>query len=878
METSIMRFKHGLTFSLIGLLLVGLASPGIADISNTAMLFLRIAPGARAAGMGEAFVAVADDATAAHYNPAGLGAAPLADTWLEMSPPADYRPIRQMAAQRKGKRGGHEAYDLWVLADKGLIRYDGKRWNTAEVFGTRTNDKARNILSSYFNIDDNAQLDAVLRQVAQVNFGVGYDELNTDLQNVLNNLPSEYDKSEMLTTEFDSLKTAYMECRIDRDRLHRLVSEIQNSYRDSAFSKSEVERIDILAERARTRFLPEELTVPYSAGMVGKVNTIAASGKVLMVGTDKGLLHFSGRHWRLFTVKDGLPSEKITRLYSVGSTFLIGTDNGLAIFNGNAIDTLAAEEPLPAGPIEAVTADNLKDIYVVMNHDLYHYDGKTWRNSFEYTVQSETTPEELAARFSIFGSSTEKKYYVEKLTTAISKGMLVNSKPPVADTYSGPVMTFEPGQKVEVPYTAGFKSRVDDMYVRPGGEVILATEHGVLRFTGNGWHTPGYREVTVEEGQTLDDFVARRKGLSEDQQRAYAQTLRLLNDLETTGLQPGSKIKVYANPAAAPAHAIGSLNGVYLVATDAGLLQFDGREWSRAQIENLGNERTTGIVGSADGLWYVTPSKILVHTKGRTELSVMHVNWLPALANDLYFDYGAFITNLKGVGTIGLSFTYISYGDIVRVDEFQKVLGVFASYEFAGAVSYGTSLSNKLKGGLSVKVAYSRLSDQGAGKEQGQGTATVFALDAGLLYHATPRLNFGMAITNVGPKVSYIDAAQSDDLPRNLSVGFAYKLLQSEYNSLLVTAEANKILVGLNDGFSQEMKELIYNMGMEFTYANMFAARLGYIYDQEGQIKAFTVGAGLRLFDLAKADFSYIPSQNDIALANTLRMSLTVTP
>ena len=164
------------------------------------------------------------------------------------------------------------------------------------------------------------------------------------------------------------------------------------------------------------------------------------------------------------------------------------------------------------------------------------------------------------------------------------------------------------------------------------------------------------------------------------------------------------------------------------------------------------------------------------------------------------------------------------------------------------------------------------------GKEQGQGTATVFALDAGLLYHATPRLNFGVAITNVGPKVSYIDAAQSDDLPRNLSVGFAYKLLQSEYNSLLVTAEANKILVGLNDGFSQEMKELIYNMGMEFTYANMFAARLGYIYDQEGQIKAFTVGAGLRLFDVAKADFSYIPSQNDIALANTLRMSLTITP
>lgn len=42
-------------------------------VSEAAVLWLLISPGSRPAGMGEAFVAVADDATASWWNPAGLG-------------------------------------------------------------------------------------------------------------------------------------------------------------------------------------------------------------------------------------------------------------------------------------------------------------------------------------------------------------------------------------------------------------------------------------------------------------------------------------------------------------------------------------------------------------------------------------------------------------------------------------------------------------------------------------------------------------------------------------------------------------------------------------------------------------------------------------
>ena len=60
---------------LAALLLTGaLAGRAFASGKGTAAgAFLRLAPGARGAAMGEALSGVADDAYAAWYNPAGLG-------------------------------------------------------------------------------------------------------------------------------------------------------------------------------------------------------------------------------------------------------------------------------------------------------------------------------------------------------------------------------------------------------------------------------------------------------------------------------------------------------------------------------------------------------------------------------------------------------------------------------------------------------------------------------------------------------------------------------------------------------------------------------------------------------------------------------------
>jgi hypothetical protein len=63
-----MRLRNGLILAAI---LVGIALGGMTKIGTTAAPMLKVGIG-RATGMGDAFVAVADDASSAYWNPAGL--------------------------------------------------------------------------------------------------------------------------------------------------------------------------------------------------------------------------------------------------------------------------------------------------------------------------------------------------------------------------------------------------------------------------------------------------------------------------------------------------------------------------------------------------------------------------------------------------------------------------------------------------------------------------------------------------------------------------------------------------------------------------------------------------------------------------------------
>jgi len=130
------------------------------------------------------------------------------------------------------------------------------------------------------------------------------------------------------------------------------------------------------------------------------------------------------------------------------------------------------------------------------------------------------------------------------------------------------------------------------------------------------------------------------------------------------------------------------------------------------------------------------------------------------LANDIYYEFFGFVQNVEGWGTIGVNLTYLTYGKIIRTTETVLKKATLRPMMSPLRLSYGIPLTSSLSGGISAKVIYSHLSELGAAAEKGSGTSTGLALDLGLLYRIDPRMTLGLALTNLGPDISYIDVSQ----------------------------------------------------------------------------------------------------------------------
>ena len=904
-----------------------------ADISNAAVLYLRIAPGARAAGMGEAYVALSDDATSTHWNPAGLGSYPLANSWVEAKIPARLQPVSSIAAIKTGSGSDYRAFEVWALTPLGLARFNNKDWYLDEKFTTKTSQTVEEIVSSYFHVEDEERLSDMIEKVAGANNLQSYDFLSELAARTLQAVPDYVDSTDRsrLEKSLDSLLAAYELCRINWSKIDKIEDALSEGLGDSALSEVELDRITIAVEKSRTRFIPEELTIPYSVNYQGSLTALASSGEHLLVGTNYGLSVYNGKRWRTFTMADGLPSDTILCLTNLDDEALIGTAQGPARYAGIRLGEIGGLIQLTPGPVTAIGARSMNKIWMILDGQLYFFDGQIWSSSFPYKVQTDETPEAIAARFSIYGTERENQSFLDHYmeanaatngwgTTEViqvemeSKPVrdeipedlmnmlnevpadslqetdslltedttaVVQEDPVVAETLPDLVTAtsvLEPGMIVQIPFPSEIRGEVYDIYVGRDYNVWIGTEYGLLYFDGSGWQLPGYRQYRVKPEDTFDDIVMAKHHHDDTARQAYADQLRVINDLESETVEVGNLIKIYRNPNAMPVHSIVRSGKRLYLSTSAGLVEFDGVYWARAAVPGMSHSRAVDARTIGDELWLATEDKIVIKASAQSQMTLMHVKWLPELADDVYYEFLSFVSGTESWGTFGGNITFITYGSMMRTSETGESQGEFSSYDIAATGSYGAALGSRLKIGLSAKVMYSKLSDIGTGKEQGRGTSTGFAIDVGALYDISKRLTFGTALTNMGPKMAYIDAAQADDLPRNLAVGFAYKLLESDYYDLLVTSEANKIMVGLDDGLSSELQQLIINSGAEFLYANMFALRAGYIYDEEGAVKTMTLGVGLSIVDRYKFDFSYIPSGSNDALKNTLRMSLSVTP
>jgi len=338
-------------------------------------------------------------------------------------------------------------------------------------------------------------------------------------------------------------------------------------------------------------------------------------------------------------------------------------------------------------------------------------------------------------------------------------------------------------------------------------------------------------------------------------------------------------------------------------------------------------ESGTGLADNSSAIFW-NPAGVAFLTG--TEIGITHSNWLPQFNLDLFYDYLTYRQYFEEIdGSVLASFTYMNYGEFNRTDENgPDVLDVFRSYDFAITAGFATKLSSDWGLGFNARLIHSQLADKPTGEEKGEGIATSVSFDIGAMWRPETlvlpftdediggKLSIGLNLSNMGPKITYIDQAQADPIPTNFRLGFAYQVFNDEFNSLIYTLDFSKLLISRqstkiqitpdstetrtvsdewyqalftswgDEPFSNELRDIVTSMGLEYWYGQpgdfLFALRAGYFYEdpREGNRKFVTFGAGLR-YDLYGFDFSYITTSvfkdgENHPLNNTLRFTVSI--
>ncbi len=909
---------------ILSLAMLFITPIGQADVSRSGVLFLRIAAGARAAGMGEAFVAISDDATATHWNPAGLGLYPLTSSWLEYPLPSQFT-LKSIALLRNDvPEINYKRYDVWAISDLDLFRLRRSNWLNYEEYPISAGESLESILRKYTQTTDNARIEAMKQVTAEFNQLVSRDSLVILKERIL---AAKGAGPEVNSPLWDELLSAWDGCLLSANALSGLINQINRFLSDDSLTAGEKDQLNALLPKVVIKRLPDIVKIPFRLMFTDSLTVCASDGKLLWVGSKDGLFSFDGKRWKRYSTEDGLPSPKVSAILPISERYVwVGTDIGTAKFDGSKWTPASLGDKNQDLKVIDFTHSGERQIWAATKGQLFKLEGESWQPYEKYTVKIGETLGKVAKRF--LGSEDEK---------AIRQAM------ESIKTYNGLQDTVvASGQTINLPFDLTLNGEITCLVMDGKQNLWVGSSHGLKRYTENQWFTYGYKLYTALEGDDAKKVASKfLKSENEENLQRLSQIIIDYNHLDSSGkLEPGQNVYVYYNATGSSILSLAEVGGNELVVgTQFGTIRWDGQSWGRYYHAGLERAKTEKIIHRDGELWIATGEKVVIYAHAKKEITFMHANWLPELATDLYYEYFSYVQHKEGWGTLGANLTYLSLGKNVRTDETGAEKGVFDSYELALAFSYGTKLNSRLSSGLTGKFIYSHLSDQGQGHEIGNGSGSSFALDAGILsnlwmesdpkwtklasclaldawlvakgwaeregnkvivqdtngvsrvetekpksshypgfgilsYFLAKKVDLGISATNFGPDIAYIDLDQSDPLPRNLAMGLAFRFVDSPFNKLTGTFEVNKELVGVNDPVRTEIREAIENMGIEYWYGTYVALRAGYIYDSAGDIKTPTFGAGLQ-YGRFHFDFAYIPSSKDLALANTMRFSMT---
>jgi hypothetical protein len=322
-------------------------------------------------------------------------------------------------------------------------------------------------------------------------------------------------------------------------------------------------------------------------------------------------------------------------------------------------------------------------------------------------------------------------------------------------------------------------------------------------------------------------------------------------------------------------------------------------------------------------------------------ISFSYTPYLTSIANDISLGQVTYYNKINEQSAFGASLRYFGLGDIElrQTPDPDEPVVTRSPNELAVDLSYSLKLSEHFSMAVAGRFINSNLRiPEAVGGSSDASAARTYAFDVAGFYQSEEtaytdfdgRWRAGFNFQNLGPKISY-DGNDIDDnfIPANLRLGGGFDFIFDEYNTVGVSVEFAKLLVptppatvapidadgdgeisgaeqevanqaydnklssynrtnwvsgalkSFGDapgGFSEELKEITYSVGAEYTYNQAFNLRMGYFNENQlkGARKFFSLGAGFKYTTL-KIDLSYLFSASTVRnpLENTLRFSLT---
>lgn len=302
----------------------------------------------------------------------------------------------------------------------------------------------------------------------------------------------------------------------------------------------------------------------------------------------------------------------------------------------------------------------------------------------------------------------------------------------------------------------------------------------------------------------------------------------------------------------------------------------------------------------------------------RAGVALNYTPWLRQLVNDMDLAYMAGYYRIGDYSAVSASLRYFSLGEVQTSTSVSGDAMTINPYEMSVDVAYSLMLSEKFSIAAAVRWIYSDLTYDYT-SDTSPGSA--FAADLGLYYQnyinigdRESQLGLGLHISNIGSKITFGGTDDSEFIPTNLRLGGSLMIPIDDYNRFTIAADANKLLVptypqqkdgestedyqkrkqkdyydlssiggifkSFGDapgGFKEELQEVNWSVGAEYTYHDQFSVRAGYHNESanKGNRKYFTVGAGLKM-SVFSLDAGYvIATAKSNPLDETLRISLS---